>query len=409
MPTLITTHTLLRDERPGAFGHGGPLGRTPAPYTEGASRNSGEQIWDKLIRENSQIFLTINGHYCCERQLTSLNDAGLEVFQFQVDYSRQPNGGDGWIRLLRFDETQGEIRAETYTPGVPLYPVPRFDTDSNSQFTLPLDWSVRFDGLPRPPTPPSPADPPGTFLFQQDRAGFRGTQATWFSGRVSERPGFPNQDFIRTAEWSAANQQALLRFDELFGDQPGQLPLGSPIEEATLTLSVPDDITFSDGEAFAVHQLLVAWDVTDAWGAAPWAGGATPQVDLDDIEAAAAFVAESSQFATEAGVFNGGLPGTRIPQGATLVLDVTPIVAAWSNGEANYGFLLRSLGEDGGNGLFLAGTHYISSSGSTEARPLLTIRTLAVPEPASGAIVLATFCVVVLGSTLEKRSRERVQ
>ena len=395
MPTLITTHTLLRDERPGAFGHGGPLARTPAPYTAGPGRNSGEQIWDKLIREHPQIFLTLNGHYCCERQLTSLNDDDLEVFQFQVDYSREPNGGDGWIRLLRFDEAADEIRIQTYTPGVPLNPNARFDTDSASQFTLPLDWGVRFDGEPRPPVEPEPSDPPGVFFFQQDRSGYRGTQATWFSERSSERAGFPNQHFFRTAQWPAANQQGLLRFDDLFGDEEGQVALGSTIESATLTLLVPDDITYSDGEAFAVHQMLVPWEVTDGWNAEPWAGGATRQIDLDGQEAAIKPVTDATAFATENGALNGGLPETRILYGTTLELDVTSLVAAWLDGAPNYGFLLQSLGQDAGNGLFMAGTYYLSNSGDTTGRPLLTIRTQIVPEPSSLVHLL-----VVLGGVV---------
>lgn len=214
-----------------------------------------------------------------------------------------------------------------------------------------------------------------TMTFQEgDSNSYAGTQDTWFSNRTNgESNGFPEGTFVRSALWSGANQQGLIKFDGIFGG--GAMPLGSTIDSATLTLVVPTDITYADGEANAVHQMLVDWVETDAFAAAPWAGGATEGIDLDDSEAASVAVADSTPYAV------GGV----IPAGTTIELDVTSVVQDWSNGAGNYGFLLQSLGQSAGNGLFVSSSEYAGASGQ-EARPLLSVN-YTVPEPATALLL----------------------
>ncbi|MFI4860982.1 MAG: DNRLRE domain-containing protein [Phycisphaerales bacterium JB063] len=213
-----------------------------------------------------------------------------------------------------------------------------------------------------------------TLTVREGLNGYAGTQDTWFSERSTggENAGFPESTYIRTALWSGANQQGLLQFVGL----ENMLVPGGTINSATLQLTVPSDITFSDGETNAVHQMLVAWEETDTYGSAPWAGGATPQIDLDDVEAASIAVADSNAFATD----------DIIPQGAVLTFDVTSIVQAWADGEANYGFLFQSLGLAGGGGLFMASSEYDGADGEA-ARPTLIIDGDVVPEPGSLALL----------------------
>lgn len=197
-----------------------------------------------------------------------------------------------------------------------------------------------------------------TLTYREGLNGYSGTQDTWFSERTNgETDGFPEVNYIRSAQWSAANQQALLKFDSIFGGLG--VPLGTSIDNATLTLTVPSDITYADGEANAVHQMLVDWEDTDAYAATQWAGGATQGIDRDGVEAATSAVADSTAFAVS-GV---------IPSGATITYDVTPIVQSWSDGAGNHGFLLQSLGLAAGNGLFMASSEYASEA----LRPTLDV------------------------------------
>ena len=146
VPTILSTHVYQ------GTNHGPPNN----PYLPGPGRNSQLQIFDKLVRNNSQVFMVLSGHTGQEMHAVKQNAAGLPVFELVQDYAPRANGGDGWIRLFRFDEANDEIRVETYTPGVPANPNPRYETDANSQFTLNMDWGVRFDGE----TPVVPVDPP---------------------------------------------------------------------------------------------------------------------------------------------------------------------------------------------------------------------------------------------------------
>ena len=65
--------------------------------------NSGEQMWQKLVRKQPNIFLVVSGHVRGVGLQTSKNDAGGKVIEMLTDYQGLPNGGDGWLRTLRFN------------------------------------------------------------------------------------------------------------------------------------------------------------------------------------------------------------------------------------------------------------------------------------------------------------------
>ena len=200
-----------------------------------------------------------------------------------------------------------------------------------------------------------------TVTFREGLDGYAATQDTWFSDRSFEAGGFPEGIYIRTGLWST-NQQALLRFDHIFDNEGGLVPSGSDISNATLTIHNPADIQYSDGEVNAVHKMLVDWVETDAYGAAQWAGGATLYIDRDDAEAASVAVDDCTEYAIN----------NKIPQGTTITFDVTAIVQDWSDGDDNYGFLLQSLGLNGGDGFFIASSEYSGSAGPI-SRPTLEV------------------------------------
>jgi hypothetical protein len=148
MPTIITTHVFEGTAH-------GPPGN---PYTSGPGRNSQLEIFDKLVKDNSQIFMVLSGHTSQDTHQVKTNTAGLKVLQMVTDYNKvRANGGDGFFRLVELDEDAGEIRVKTYTPGVPQNPTPRYDTSANGQFTIALDWSTRFVPPPSGPIMGTPS------------------------------------------------------------------------------------------------------------------------------------------------------------------------------------------------------------------------------------------------------------
>ena len=137
---FVSTHVYLKGKE--------GLARDPK-HEHRANGNSGEEIWDKLIRVNPQIFMVLCGHVSKaeEYHQISRNDAGNKVLEMLVDFQARDHGGDGWLRLIRFVPTSREMQMRTYSPVLD-----RFETDSNSQFTVPWELPEACRGTKQPPS-----------------------------------------------------------------------------------------------------------------------------------------------------------------------------------------------------------------------------------------------------------------
>ncbi|MFM7186859.1 MAG: metallophosphoesterase [Armatimonadota bacterium] len=127
MPVIVTTHIYISDVDDA---------RDRKPYSRTAG-NSGEDVFQKFIRKQPRIFLVLCGHWWTrggETSLMSTNDYGGRVHELLSDFQGRPNGGDGWLRLLRFDLKGHLLHVQTYSPTLK-----RYETDLDSDFTLPLD------------------------------------------------------------------------------------------------------------------------------------------------------------------------------------------------------------------------------------------------------------------------------
>jgi hypothetical protein len=123
---ILATHRWLREDgtrwASTYYGHARP-------------RLTPEQVWSQLVAPNCTVFMVVMGHEHTERRLTDLNTCGQPVFQLLANYQNRENGGDGWLRYYKFEPSQGEIEAYTYS-------VTRnggageFETDADSRFTL---------------------------------------------------------------------------------------------------------------------------------------------------------------------------------------------------------------------------------------------------------------------------------
>lgn len=130
LPTILTTHDYLdpRGER-----RANPI--VDLERVDPDHHNSAEELFEKLIRPNDQIFMVLCGHHHGQALRIDQNDAGHAVYQILADYQdrgqsgldagqprdpllRQPVGiGDGWLRLLRFDLTSASpsVQVRTYS------------------------------------------------------------------------------------------------------------------------------------------------------------------------------------------------------------------------------------------------------------------------------------------------------
>src|SRR5262245_8529588 len=105
---------------------------------------------------------------------------------------------------------------------------------------------------------------PQTFItsFQEGIGGYVGTVDTALIAR------FPDTDNSAWEERSVATslgpfpspRQGLLRFDDIFGNGPGQVPLEADLVSATLSLTRFGFVTTPDARG---HRMLVPWADTD--------------------------------------------------------------------------------------------------------------------------------------------------
>jgi hypothetical protein len=108
-------------------------------------------MWDKLIKDNDQIFMAVSGHYHGSCISTKKNSRGNDVHLMVVDYQMAYMGGNGLMRMFEFDLTNKKIIASSFSPWVPLKPAAtlnEFDaawlSDSNQSFALDIDFVKRF-------------------------------------------------------------------------------------------------------------------------------------------------------------------------------------------------------------------------------------------------------------------------
>ena len=99
-------------------------------------------------------------------------------------------------------------------------------------------------------------------------------------------------------------QHILLRFDNIFGSNTGQIPPGSIILSAQLEINV----TNSSVQGALLHRMLQTWSDTDTWSI--WGSGINPNGTEAEI------VANSSSGGSGTGFF---------------AIDVTPDLQVWSN------------------------------------------------------------------------------
>lgn len=219
-----------------------------------------------------------------------------------------------------------------------------------------------------------------TTSFQEGAAGYAGTQDTHVRGDQAGT-AFGGDAVILSDGDAAGGQpsQALVRFDNLFGSAPGQIPLNATIVGATLTLSTTD----GSPSNMNLHEMLQAWSETSTFTSL--SGG----ISADNIEA-------------KSSILDTFIPTT---VGQSMDFDVTTSLQAWLiNPAQNFGWAILPTGTDG----FQFGS---SENGTAGLRPLLTVQYLLnaalVPEPSSW--LLFSLMGVVATSTIGWRRRRGSQ
>ena len=189
---------------------------------------------------------------------------------------------------------------------------------------------------------------PATMTFQHGVNAYAGTVDTYIDAALGSQA-----TTTPIVIDGSPVEQVLLRFDGLFGPGANQVPVGSTISSATLTLRVGSGTNDQSENAVNYHRLLHPWIPTDVWaayGVSPW--NATAGIQTDELDALAAIEA-SATMSTASTAYS---------------VSVTGSVQAWANAPAsNYGWVIVNV--TGTDGLRLES----SESTTVSYRPLLSI------------------------------------
>jgi hypothetical protein len=136
LPVILSNHQLLNIDSDGLS----PL-----------ETDYGLMLWEKLIRDKDQIFMTLNGHYHGAAYLSKTNNFGNPVHEMVVDYQMDYQGGNAMMRLYEVDFTNNKIDVMSFSPWVvqkPKATLNQFDhaelTASNNSFSIPINFKNRF-------------------------------------------------------------------------------------------------------------------------------------------------------------------------------------------------------------------------------------------------------------------------
>ncbi len=213
LPVILVNHQLLNIDKDGTS----PL---EVPY--------GLMLWDKLIRDNDQIFMTLNGHYHGAAHLTKMNAFGNPVEEMVVDYQMAYQGGNGLMRLYEFDLSDNEIRVLSFSPWVPQKPkatLNAFDqavlTGANEEFTIKMDFAKRFARFNKDF---KAAAPTHTSLVEQARALILANYTD--PAITTQKPAADSEDYPQVS--------GTLAHWRFFGGADGQpVPVGQVIQDRT--------------------------------------------------------------------------------------------------------------------------------------------------------------------------------
>ncbi|MFJ2813082.1 LamG-like jellyroll fold domain-containing protein [Streptomyces sp. NPDC087294] len=234
----------------------------------------GQQLWDQLITDHDQIFLTLGGHYWPAGRATRKNAAGNDVHLHLTNYQNRYYGGAAMIRLYRFDLDRDVIDVETVSPWIlgraakGLNELERQEIELSGdadRFSVGIDFADRFSGFaPVPARPSRPAAKllvPGTVAYWR----FDGhPEKTAVTGTVRDLSGRGNDlDLVTVGDadltWSSDHHP----------DQPGHGSVEfhgfkSPLKGAylrTVAGAPLNSATFKGGYTIeAFYRLPADWD-----------------------------------------------------------------------------------------------------------------------------------------------------
>jgi len=117
------------------------------PHRYDAKANDGEDLWKKFVSKHPNIHFVVSGHILGDGlgRLTSEGEKGNKVHQVLVNYQMRRQGGQGYLRVMRFDPRLNKVTCRSYSPVLD-----RYKTDVQNEYTVDYDMNVPVAGQPKP-------------------------------------------------------------------------------------------------------------------------------------------------------------------------------------------------------------------------------------------------------------------
>ncbi|GIF12494.1 LamG-like jellyroll fold domain-containing protein [Actinoplanes teichomyceticus] len=254
LPAIVTTHDLAYADEQG----------------EAHLSGHGQRLWDGLIRDHDQIFLTLNGHYWPPGRTVLRNAAGHDVHVHVANYQDRYYGGAGMIRLYHVDLVRNRIDVETFAPWflardprarTPLEAESIELTGDTDRFSLEIDFARRFAGF-APPALPAPR-PAARVVDRHTAAYWRfdaADQAVTDGAVVTDRSGKGNHLTVRRLAGSGADALTLAADHHPGAPAHASLRFDGAAGRGALLQTAADaplnSMTFLDGYTFEVFLKL---------------------------------------------------------------------------------------------------------------------------------------------------------
>lgn len=314
LPVVITTHEIA----------GTPYDDNVYPYQAGDPDDNaqlssyGQTVWDSIINDNDQVFLTLNGHYWPPGRTTMKNAAGHDVYVHITNYQNRYFGGGGMIRLYHFDLSRNAIDVETISPWILAQKPEERNvlaaqdaelTSAVDYFSIQMDFDERFAAFaPVPSRPSRPAKEmviPGTQAYWRFDGGHANGSPVTASQTIKDQSGHGNDlSVLTTVPGSAAD--ALTWSPQHHPDQPGHGSLyfdggQNPLHGAYLTTGPNAPLnteTFTKGYTIELFfNIPLDWDGSNnswmsalsRWGEAGQAGKSGENTDPNEPIATLSF------------------------------------------------------------------------------------------------------------------------
>lgn len=115
---IIFTHAYLDPKTNERLKLSTSLGKGKAPEPAPVAKpdlTQPEDLW-QMASKHANVVMILSGHACYTSHRTSKAQTGQVVQEMVVDYQKDVNGGNGWLRLLQILPDGKTVRCQDYSP-----------------------------------------------------------------------------------------------------------------------------------------------------------------------------------------------------------------------------------------------------------------------------------------------------